>query len=290
MPAESLTLNLQTDAAAIPSFAVCLAWWFERFELFGPKPVRARVELTGALPRGEHANRSLFLLHELETLLRERFTVSPSIGVPWPARPIVNESAVLREANAPANSVDDEHALECAFTTQPQVIQDFAPIELVEPLRRQLPVGIFDGAVSKASRWSPGGKSQIDLWTVSTDKRTVHVFELKIADNVKLGILPEALWYSRLLHRIRIGDFGGRAVLGGGEAIDSIRHASRIKAWLLVSKLHPLLEHEGRSPLEWFNEALTGSGLELGILPFEIDDGSIRLRVDRRWPHSTSAR
>lgn len=39
----------------------------------------------------------------------------------------------------------------------------------------------------------------------------VHLFELKIDDNVKLGILPEALWYARLVHRSRIGDFGGRA-------------------------------------------------------------------------------
>jgi hypothetical protein len=106
-------------------------------------------------------------------------------------------------------------------------VDEFAEVDVVDGFRRQLPVGIFDGAISSASRWSPGGKCQIDLWALAVDKRTVHLFELKIDDNVKLGILPKALWYARFVHRIRIGDFGGKAVIGGGEAFDAIRNADR---------------------------------------------------------------
>ncbi|MCW5817886.1 MAG: hypothetical protein KIT84_43200 [Labilithrix sp.] len=284
MPAADLALNLQSDAAAVPSFAVCLAWWFEQFELVGAGKIRARVEVVGELPAGEHVRRSLFLLHEFESLLGDRFTCAPRFAVPWPQQPFVNEAAVVRDGGAPPAGIDDEHALECAFTSQSHVVDEFAKIDTVDEFRRQLPVGIFDGTIGRASRWSPGGKSQIDLWAVAVDGRTVHLFELKIANNVKLGILPEALWYSRLLHRIRIGDFGGRAVGGGGPAIDAVRKADRVRMWLLTPKLHPLLEHQGRSPLEWFRAGLAGSGLDLGILPFEIEGDRVRLRVDRQWP------
>lgn len=284
MPAADLVLNLQSDAAAVPSFAVCLAWWFEHFELLGAAKVRARVELVGELPAGEHVKRSLFLLHEFALLLGDRFTCAPVFEVPWPQQPLVNEGSAARETSAPSEVAEGEHALECAFTTQPHVVDEFAKIDAVDGFRRQLPVGIFDGAIGKATRWSPGGKSQIDLWALAIDTRTVHLFELKIADNVKLGILPEALWYARLLHRVRTADFGGRAVRGGGQAIDAVRNADRIAMWLLTPKLHPLLEHQRRSPLEWFRAGLAGSGLDLGILPFEIEDGRIRLRTDLRWP------
>ena len=71
MQAEALTQNIQTDAAAVPSFAFCLAWWFEHLKLLEARPVRARIEITGNIVLGGHTNRSLFLLHELESLLGE---------------------------------------------------------------------------------------------------------------------------------------------------------------------------------------------------------------------------
>lgn len=73
-------------------------------------------------------------------------------------------------------------------------------------------------------------------------------------------------------------------MIGGGEAFDAVRNASRIAMWLLTPKLHPLLEHQGRSPLEWFRAGLANCGLDLGILPFDVEDGRPRLRTDRRWP------
>jgi hypothetical protein len=198
----------------------------------------------------------------------------------------VNDESGAREATA-TEDPDGEHALECAFTTQPGLVDQFAAIERVERFQRQLPVGVFDGAISKGSRWSPGGKSQIDLWALSVDRLTVHLFELKKPGNTKLGILPEAFWYARLLHRIRVGDFGGEPVSGGGANMDTVRKAKRLKMWLLASSVHPLVEHGRRSPLEWLRAGLVGSGLDLGILPFETADGQLRLRPDLRWPPAT---
>lgn len=127
-----------------------------------------------------------------------------------------------------------ERAFECAFTTLPELVEQFAAIERIEGFRRQLPVGVFDGAISNSSRWSPGGASQIDLWAVASDGLTIHLFELKKPDNIKLGILPEAFWYARLLHRIRERNFGGLPVSGGGPHMETVRNAKRIKMWLLA--------------------------------------------------------
>lgn len=45
MDAAALESDFQKDDAAVPCFALCLAWWFERYGFLGGGPVRARVEL-----------------------------------------------------------------------------------------------------------------------------------------------------------------------------------------------------------------------------------------------------
>ena len=283
MSAEALAKNIQTDDAAVPSFAFCLAWWFEHFELLGARRVHARVEISGDMVPGAHTNRSLFLLHELESILGGRFTCSPTVQVPWPKQPLVNDRSTTAEANALWEGTGSERDLECAFTTQPQLVEQFAAIAPITDFRRQLPLGIFDRRISSTTRWSPGGKSQIDLWAPAPDGETVHLFELKKDGNLKVGMLPEALWYARLLHRIRVGDFGGMPVTGGGEDMEIVRNAKRLRMWLLAPNVHPLLLHDRRSPLEWLQVGLIGTGLDFGILPFEAGP-VLRLRSEGRWP------
>jgi hypothetical protein len=285
MDAPALELNLQHDAAAAPCFALCLAWWFERHRLLGDGPVRARVELPeGWAPAGEHGRRSAFLLHELAHLLPERFTLAPAPKLSWPAAPMLNAAIADRDSSARPEK-GGEHAIEVAFTRQTDVPAQFAPIDAVEPLRRQLPLGLFDGAVSRATRWSPGGASQVDLWTRSRDGRTIHLFELKKDDNRKVGIIPEALWYARLLHRVRTRDLDGRDVAGGGPAMDEVRRAERIRMWLLVPDIHPLVLHGGDSPLAWLRGAQSGIGVSMGVLFYGYDPttGRVELHPDRRW-------
>lgn len=280
---EDLGRNLQDDAAAAPFFALCLAWWFERAGLFPGREVRARVEVVGGeVPDTPHGRRSSFVLHELARLLPGRFACAPVVRMRWPASPALNAAIADRDAVARPER-GGEHAIEVAFTRQGDLAAQFAPIDAIDGFRRQLPVGLFDGAVSAATRWGPGAKSQIDLWATARDGRTVHVFELKDAGNCKVGILPEALWYARLLHAVRTGDLGGRAVAGGGEAMDAVRRARRVAMWLLVQDAHPLVRVGDDSPLAWLRSAMAGDGVTVGVLPYEVDGGRVRLRPERRW-------
>jgi hypothetical protein len=99
-------------------------------------------------------------------------------------------------------------------------------------------------------------------------------------------MLPEAIWYARLLHRIRIRirirDFGGAPVEGGGEVMGIVRAAKRIRMWLLAPSVHPLLRDKTRSPLEWLTAGLNGTGLDFGILPFK-PGALLTLQPEDRW-------
>lgn len=82
-----------------------------------------------------------------------------------------------------------------------------------------------------------------------------------------MGILPELLTYSWLLHRARVGFPDGRTIGGGGPGVDAARAAERIVGWIVAPAVHPLVAHEGRGPLEWLNAGLAPD-LELRMVPF----------------------
>jgi hypothetical protein len=63
----------------------------------------------------------------------------------------------------------------------------------IDKLKRQLPVGVFDGEVSKQAAIFTGGKSAVDVWGISSDKSLV-IFELKADDNEKVGVISEAFF------------------------------------------------------------------------------------------------
>lgn len=280
--ASEFDRNLQEDRAAVPFFARCLAWWFEHFTLFGAESVKARVELDAALPETAHGHRAAFVLHELSRLVPARFTLSPTPDARWPERPVLNSSEAHREEAARPER-GGEHAIEVAFTRQMDLPAQFAAIDAIAAFRRQLPVGVFDGEVRRATRWSPSGKSQIDLWAPSTDSTTIHLFELKDRGNNGLGILPEAFWYARLVHAVRCNNFVGRPIVGGGKAMDIVRAASRVSMWLLVQDLHPLVLSDGASPLTELNAAMRDNGVSIGVLPYAMVDGRVVLETSSVW-------
>lgn len=58
----------------------------------------------------------------------------------------------------------------------------------------QLPVGLFtSGTVSIENTFTPRGASQIDLWQL--DGSTMRVYELKVKNNEKVGIISELMFY-----------------------------------------------------------------------------------------------
>lgn len=112
----------------------------------------------------------------------------------------------------------------------------------------QLPVGLFNEKVSKATTLTPRGSSQIDLWQL--DGEVVRVFELKVKGNESVGIISELMFYVCTIKHIvdrRINypdirneesyrhfkDFADAVAKGG------IRE---VKGYFTAYGFHPLLE------------------------------------------------
>ncbi len=279
MDAAAFGTNLQKDLPSTPFFASCIAWWYEQAT---GRPTQVSLRLSGERPGAGtpqlHWRRAQFLLGEVALALGPRFTVTPDPGWEWPSDPMLNAPLIAR-ADTHDRSPLSEHALEVQIAASAALLASFpAPLA---GLHRQLPVGLFAGRVAGRTAWTPGGSSQVDLWGMSVDGRVAHLIELKTVDNAHVGILPEALYYARLLHHLRTG-----RIAGGAPALAALRTAERIVMWLVAPAYHPLIYLGGRTPLCWFNEGMAADGVELRILPVALDAGGCQgWRTAEAWPN-----
>jgi hypothetical protein len=279
---DVLAHNIQAALDAAPSFLLCLAYWLE---VESGRRVRCSVRVRGGAPADKpgllHWRKSLFILDEYQRVLPHRFEVQSSQHWTWPAAPLLNVSRSDREDGGDTLP-PSAHRLMMSICNTPQTVRDFCvPIR---GFQRQLPVGLFDGDASAERRWTPAGKSQVDMWAVSNDECTVHLLELKAVGNLPLGMLPEAFYYLRLLHHLRVG-IGGDThfVEQYSPAHDAIRKASRLEMWLVAPAYHPLLLPELRqdsrqSPIDWLNDGMKDDGAALRLLPVELTG-------DGDWKH-----
>ncbi len=264
--------NFQAVAPASPAFAVAVAAALERVQA---SSVQVHVQVDGQVPtRGNrllHFRRSLFLLSTYAELL-PRFTYD---GPPWtwPADPVMHGEGDRRNRKVPTGG---EALLEHRLAGSASALAAFS--EAVEPISRfetQLPLGLFEGSVSAATEWTVRSKSAVDMWAEGAD--VMHLFELKVPGNQPLGILPEALYYARMLDAVRRGRVRVPASAVGGNVA---RRASGIVMWLCGADYHPLVCHPawGAPVLDLLNGATTDTAFR--ILPL---DGGITAPAFR-WP------
>ena len=284
--AAALSRNLQEASAASPSFLICIAYWLAQLPGTDAR-VTCRIDVEGEVPveptQLRHWRRSRFLLDEFERAMAGRLIVTAPDTWQWPAHPVLNAARAERTTDVHEGSTSED-ALE-RWLCRDDRWAGF-PVPVVN-VRRQLPVGLFNGAVNSASRWTPAGKSQVDLWGWSPDGTTLHLVELKAGDNRPLGVLPEAFYYARLLHYARAGLPDGRTITTTREDLGAALCAAEQPAmWLIAPAVHPLLLHGGRSPLEWLNDGTRKDHVALGIVPFDGTprDSSFRWSPERGWP------
>ena len=268
LPADSLARNLQTNHAAAPFFLLCFAYWYSR--ITGVEP-HLRLDVTGAAPVAagplRHHRRAWIALEALEAALGDRLSVTGAPLARWPDSPVINAPLVDR-ASADGSGGGPEHRVEVALTADPAHAAAFSTLHApIAGFRRQLPLGLFEGSVARSNHFTPGQGAQADLWATSPDGDVFHLFELKVAGNTLVGVLPELLTYAWLLHRARVGLPDGTPIAGGGPGVEAARAAERIACWIVAPALHPLVEHDAHGPLEWLNAGLAPE-LSFGVAPF----------------------
>ena len=155
----------------------------------------------------------------------------------------------------------------------------------------QLPMGLFDETVSKATAITPGGASQADLWRIDNDM--FCVYELKDCintDNTHVGIITELMFYANVLYRLLITseiqypdeadkfrtNKRDKASRGLELILDAIHAHSitHIKAVLLTDRLHPLIEYAKEQLLSDINKGNSAIKFEhstvLQLMPAEL--------------------
>lgn len=289
VPARALTANFQKDAAASPFFLIAFAFWLER--VYPGLRASCRVAVThdaADLNPSErcHLRRSMFVLEEVRRLLGGRMSLDiPSdLAWRWPEVPTFNFES---EERNDAAGVEGEAEIERFLCRDPRPLRDLQAHESISHFKRQMPVGLFDGIVSQATEWTIRGHSAIDLWGTSEDTETLHLFELKKAGYIPLGILSEASYYALLLSYVRDRAANRPPIVIDPKAkgLNAARCASRIVMWLSAPALHPLVHSLGTSPLEWLNEGARAIGVEFRILPFDWTSPSrFSWRFNDAWP------
>ncbi len=310
LPLAAFHQNLQTDLPAAPSFLLCLAYWIERLPARRGCFVRCtcRIDSSGwsgpsspATRTDRHIWRSLFLVKELERIFPDRLVCNYAGSVPpwrWPTHPRFNSPGTRPgpQGNQPLPIRVREADMELYMAGNPTVIAAF-PVQGPDAptlMHRQLPVGLFEQPVSRRTGVAPGNKSQVDLWSLSRDETVLHLFELKIKGNQKVGIIPEALYYARLIGYARVGlpcPWGPHVLPDGrkGKAPADFSRVQRIVMWLTAPDFHPLVWSAEGTPLEWFNRALQSSAIEFRVAKYHavqppVPGASSSVQWDTTWP------
>lgn len=276
--ADTLCGDFQTDAASSPARAWCLAAWLEELGTPARAEIVVRGNRTGPV---EHFRRSLFLLDEYLQLVPELISCRGASRWTWPRDPVFNVEGKRDYRKAPRGA---EAKLAATLRADPAVRAQLEGLvgKPVEPLRDQLPMGLFEGEVDRTSIWTPGGSSAVDLWTRTVDKQELHLFELKAGKAKGMGILPEALYYARMLSYVR--DRRTIEFHPSGDGMNAARGCSRVFMWLSAPTLHPLVFHptHGSAPLRRLGAALAPHRVQLGVLPVLAGESAAFL-TDQRW-------
>jgi len=177
----------------------------------------------------------------------------------------VNEPSCAR--SAVINS-DGERFVEWKIKSQnPNPLKS---LTCCDELENQIPVGIFSNYVSKDSRIFPGGASAIDLMGLDKENQMLHVFELKIKDNCKMGIISEYLYYIQIVYNIFVTkqiNYEGYVSLMGCANFQNFR-ANRIVGHLMAEKFHPLLD---RLTIGLLNQGLSTINITTDLIKYEFD-------------------
>lgn len=264
--------NMQEDSAAFEGWALCVKAAMDKDkEQYG-----VVLDWETATPNNPHYQRFLYRVNKFNELFggndgwfnvkniqrleesRIKFNMNKQYAINLPApREWVNESK---------NS--EENYLEIEIVRRQDELDDLKRI-CPGQIKRQLPVGIFEGGVSKKNAVFPRGKSAIDLWGISGDD--FYVLELKAKGNCKVGVLSELFFYVMVLREEQIAKFYRDSDEG-----KLIRGTKQIKAFIVAPELHPLITPQAFCLL---NRALNNKNIEFGYV--RIDYSKLSFKFNR---------
>ncbi len=231
--------NMQDDCCAFESWAFVLKHYCAKFV----DNVVIDWEEPDAI-NDQHYNR---FIYRLTRFVQNYDWVSTNKRIP-PMPSLLYCNAPDGEATPKEKrKIGDEGWIECEFVEKNMKTYDV--------INHQLPVGLFDGVVSKTTHYTPGQHSDIDIWAIDGDM--LKIFELKRPKNNPLGIISELMFYTNvvndlLYHNILISEEKAKKAVNNGfrsfdkfyEVYTGKRKINQIKAVFLADELHPLITED----------------------------------------------
>jgi len=138
----------------------------------------------------------------------------------------------------------------------------------------QVPVGLFQNVISNYTKIFTGGASAIDLIGYK-GQDILHLIELKIGDNNKLGIISEFLFYAFIMHNLFVSkDFEypkksfPKSFVKYSQLYEN-RPVGKINGYLLCQNYHPLLD---KKEIKLLNSGLSKFNIELSRIKYDYND------------------
>ena len=248
---EGLKANMQDDEAAFESWAIALKFYLK------DKVNTVIIDWERDLTKGEdgyyHFNR---FVYRLAKFVQTYSWARSAKTIPY--IPSLLYCNVPNQEAADITKYEDESEgwLECKYVD--------IHSKKYDAIARQLPVGLFEGKISRDTHYTTGGKSAIDIWAIKG--HCLSIFELKKPNNKSLGIISELIFYTNVLddimsHRIMYEENGKtqNAIQNNTRGFESLYKAystgaiNSIEAIFLADELHPLLSEE---LIEFINESV----------------------------------
>ncbi len=289
---SDLTIKLNRPAGALDSDETAFEAWALIFKRWiNPK---AKVSLDWAEPSCKGAkillNRHLFKVYMFLRAFPTWFFVVPS-----KEEALRNFEKELKEtrlvvtlpdAEATGDKCkDNETGIEIMFVDCfPNLLKSKTDIT---DLYRQLPVGIFKENVGKYNVFLPDKRASVDLWGINKVKKKLNIFELKYynGSTVKIGALSQLFYYLCVVNELLVKKDGllelpdNRKVTkkrGADVLYEHIKEYKRLRGYLLVDKLHPLLDDK---VFDLLNEGLKNMGEDVKVekLIYSKENASLAL-------------
>ena len=284
MTADTVCENCQSDYAAFDGWALVLRAWLGCSISFSWDTLTSRTEV-----QERHYQRFLYRLIHLSSAV-DWFTIKKGCRSLLSASEVLNHNGSNKKrlgffvVNVPIQGRDKkidlrsrplerltEEELEMLFYNKPKRLFLAAGINEQSERLRQIPIGVFEGRLSNATRVFTGGTSMIDLGAI--DKKTLALFELKRPSNIKVGAISELLLYAHIMRDVQTGIF--RYPEDHSSGIENkISRSNRIKAFILASRLHPLLDN--RDIFKVLDDAYGKHNQEFGFIRYKGVPSSIK--------------
>lgn len=248
IPTKRTLENMQTDGAAIESWIFLLKRWIPKIEKVIIKWESLPPDYISTKENAiYHYQRFLYRMDKTSKafpwvtippsnqldLATSTFKTSKNLLMNTPSTKRATKTVVKKELEAYTES-----ELEALILFDPQTSNAFKQHFNLKTIDYQLPVGIFEANISNSTRVFSGRKSAIDIWGIDQDDNCC-LFELKKAQNRKVGVLSEMFFYAHILLDVLNKNIQFAQT---NQYIQPILNAKKVKCFLLAPNSHPLID------------------------------------------------